>query len=120
MPIKYFTQGDSCRHSFVVNPEGHPGQHDHQGGGEIGLQQEEEDVSMQSEVDVQTVVPAWGTHEEASEVPSGVKKDSFLEPSSLNFGPGHTGRRIAHEDYSHHQQKVKMCDQSTYYNTLLF
>jgi hypothetical protein len=44
----------------VVDPEGHPGQHDHQGGREIGLEQEEEDVAMQSEINVETIVPAWG------------------------------------------------------------
>ena len=54
----------------MVDPEGHPGQHDHQGGGKVGLQQEEEDVATQREVNVETVVPAWGTQEEASEVPS--------------------------------------------------
>jgi hypothetical protein len=43
----------------VVYPEGHPGQHDHQGGREIGLEQEEEDVSTQSEINVETIVPAW-------------------------------------------------------------
>lgn len=64
-----FTQRDSGRHSSAVDPEGHPGQHDHQGGREIGLEQEEEDVTTQGEVNVQTVVPAWGTQEEASEVP---------------------------------------------------
>lgn len=55
----FLTQGNSSRHSSAVDPEGHPGQHDHQGGGEIGLEQEEEDVAAQGEVDVQTVVPAW-------------------------------------------------------------
>lgn len=53
------TQRDSGRDGPAVNPERHPGQHDHQGGREVGLQQEEEDVTPQSEVDVQTVVPAW-------------------------------------------------------------
>lgn len=47
-----------------IDPEGHPGQHDHQGGGKVGLQQEEEDVATQREVNVETVVPAWGTQEE--------------------------------------------------------
>ncbi|TNN55312.1 hypothetical protein EYF80_034444 [Liparis tanakae] len=32
----------------AVNPEGHPGQHDHQSRGEVGLQQEEEDVAPQA------------------------------------------------------------------------
>lgn len=48
----------------MVDPEGHPGQHDHEGGRKVGLEQEEEDVTSQSEVDVQTVVPAWGHREE--------------------------------------------------------
>lgn len=43
----------------AVDPKRHPGQHDHQSGREVGLQQEEEDVAPQGEVDVQTIVPAW-------------------------------------------------------------
>ena len=58
------TQRDSGGHGPAVDPEGHPGQHDHQGGREVGLEQEEEDVATQREVDVQAVVPACGTQEE--------------------------------------------------------
>lgn len=64
------TQRDSGGHGSAVDPEGHPGQHDHQGGGKVGLEQEEEDVATQREVDVQTVVPACGAQEEADEIPS--------------------------------------------------
>lgn len=55
-----FTQGDSGWHGSAIDPEGNPGQHDHERGGKIRLQQEEEDVTPQREVDVQPVVPAWG------------------------------------------------------------
>jgi len=39
------TQRDSGRNCSAIDPEGHPGQHDHQSGREVGLEQEEEDVS---------------------------------------------------------------------------
>ena len=42
----------------AVNPEGHPGQHDHESSRKVSLQQEEEDVPPQGEVNVQTIVPA--------------------------------------------------------------
>ena len=83
------TQRDSGGHGPAVDPEGHPGQHDHQGGGEVGLEQEEEDVATQREVDVQAVVPACGTQEEASEIPSQRQKQApfpgaLLSPSSYS------------------------------------
>lgn len=53
-----FTQGNSGRHSPAVDPERHPWQHNHQSGGKVRLQQEEEDVASQREVDVKTIVPA--------------------------------------------------------------
>lgn len=43
----------------AVDPEGDPGEHDHQSGGKVGLKQEEEDVPPQGEVDVQPIVPSW-------------------------------------------------------------
>lgn len=61
-----FTNTKACRtqrhpggDSPAVDPERHPGQHDHQSSGKVGLKQEEEDVAPQGEVDVQSVVPAW-------------------------------------------------------------
>lgn len=53
-----FTQGDAGWDGSAIDPEGNPGQHDHERGWEIRLQQEEEDVTPQCEVDVQPVVPA--------------------------------------------------------------
>ena len=83
------TQRDSGGHGPAVDPEGHPGEHDHQGGREVGLEQEEEDVATQREVDVQAVVPACGTQEEASEIPSQRQKQApfpgaLLSPSSYS------------------------------------
>lgn len=57
----YPTERNSRRHGSAVDPERHPGQHDHQRGWEIRLQQEEEDVTPKSEVYVETIVPAWKT-----------------------------------------------------------
>ena len=51
------TQRDTCRDGPPVDPEGHPGQDDHQHGGKICLQHEEEDVPPQDEVNEQTIVP---------------------------------------------------------------
>ena len=58
--VSIFTQRHPGRDGSAVNPEGHPGQHDHQSSRKVGLQQEEEDVTPQGEVDVQSVVPTWG------------------------------------------------------------
>lgn len=54
----YLTQWHPGGYGPAVNPEGHPGQHDHQSSREVGLQQKEEDVTPQGEVDIQTIVPA--------------------------------------------------------------
>lgn len=56
--VLFFTQGNSGWHSTTVNPERHPWQHHHKCCRKICLQQEEEDVSSQREVDVETIVPA--------------------------------------------------------------
>ena len=68
------TQGDSRGHGPPVDPEGNPGQHDHQGGREVGLQQEEEDVAPQGEVDVEAVVPAWGQRAKVNSMEEGGAK----------------------------------------------
>lgn len=39
------TQVNSFLMVVLIDPERHPGQHDHQSGREVGLEQEEEDVS---------------------------------------------------------------------------
>lgn len=54
----FFTQGNSGWHSPAVNPEWHPWKHHHECGWKVRLQQEEEDVTSQCEVDVETIVPA--------------------------------------------------------------
>lgn len=53
------TQRHSCRNSPSIDPEGDPGEDDHQHGGEVRLQHEEEDVPPQDEGYEETVVPAW-------------------------------------------------------------
>lgn len=52
------TQRDTSRNGPPVDPEGNPGQNDHQHGGKVCLQHEEEDVPPQDEVNEQTIVPA--------------------------------------------------------------
>lgn len=53
----FVTERDSGRNGSPVDPEGHPGEDDHQHGGEVRLQHEEEDVPPQDEVDEEPVVP---------------------------------------------------------------
>lgn len=55
--VRGLTQRDTSRNGPPVDPEGNPGQNDHQHGGKVRLQHEEEDVPPQDEVDEQTVVP---------------------------------------------------------------
>lgn len=50
------------------------------------MEQEEEDMASQREVNVQTVVPAWGTREEASEVPFERQKQ-ILSLGALSLPP---------------------------------
>lgn len=61
-PYQVLLPSETLAGTALRSSEGHPGQHDHQGGGESRFAaREEEDVATQREVDVQTVVPACGT-----------------------------------------------------------
>lgn len=60
------TQRDSGGHGSPVYPEGHPGEHHHQHGGEVRLKHEEEDMPPENEVYVEPIVPTWNEEAESS------------------------------------------------------